>query len=67
MNWTEILANAGIPEPPGRDEAIAAARLATAERYAKHGQKRVKGNNTRKVKKVARVDYRAMRDKAKTP
>jgi hypothetical protein len=60
MNWTEILANAGIPEPPGREQAVAEAKLATAERYAKHGQKRAKGTNTRKVKKVARVDYRTM-------
>lgn len=60
MNWTEILANAGIPESPGRDEAIAAAKLVTAERHAKYGQKRAKGSNARKVKKVARVDYKAM-------
>lgn len=57
MDWTAILTNAGIPEPPGRIEAAKAARLITAARYAKFGQKRAKGTNTRKVKKVARVDY----------
>ena len=25
MNWTTILANAGIPEPPGRSETVAQA------------------------------------------
>lgn len=65
MNWTQILADAGIPEPPGREQAVEQARIDTAERYARQGRKRAKGSNTRKVKKVARVDYNAMKHNAK--
>jgi hypothetical protein len=32
MNWTEILANALIPEPPGRSEAVADAIRYSAEK-----------------------------------
>lgn len=32
MNWTEILRRAGIPEPPGREETIAAIRAQQAQR-----------------------------------
>lgn len=32
MNWTEILANALIPEPPGRPEAVADAIRHSAEK-----------------------------------
>lgn len=55
MNWTEILANAGIPEPPGREQAIADAQAITAARYAKTGgPKRARGNASRPVKQVSR-------------
>lgn len=59
MNWTEILKNAGIPESPGRIEAIKAALISIDQYYEKHGKKRAKGTNTRKVTKVARMDYKA--------
>jgi hypothetical protein len=55
MNWTEILAKAGIPEPLGRDEAIRAARLATDRRYeATGGPKPARGTNSRPVQQVSR-------------
>jgi oligoribonuclease NrnB/cAMP/cGMP phosphodiesterase (DHH superfamily) len=57
MNWTKILRDAGIPEPPGRDRAYADAAEMTAARYERDGHKRAKGSNTRKVKKMARMDY----------
>lgn len=67
MNWTQILSDAGIPEPPGRDLAIEMAIAETAARYEKVGKKRAKGSTTRKAKKVARVDYNAMKHNAKNP
>jgi len=57
MNWTKILRNAGIPEPPGSDKAYEDAAAMTAARYERNGRKRAKGSNTAKVKKVARKDY----------
>ena len=57
MNWTKILRDAGIPEPPGRDQAYEDAIAMTAARYERDGRKRAKGSNTSKVKKVARMDY----------
>ena len=57
MNWTKILQDAGIPEPPGRDQAYEDAVAMTAARYERDGRKRAKGSNTAKVKKVARKDY----------
>jgi len=51
MDWTKILADAGIPEPPGLLEAYAAAAKATAERYQRDGHKRAKGNNSQKAKR----------------
>lgn len=55
MNWTEILERAGIPEPPGREEAIAAAREVTARRYElTGGPKRARGSASRPVKQVSR-------------
>jgi hypothetical protein len=59
MDWTRILADAGIPESPGRNLAIALTELAIAERYAEQGRKRAKGTNSTKTKKVARMDYKA--------
>lgn len=38
MNWTELLRQAGIPESPGRQEAVAAALARTAERKAAASQ-----------------------------
>jgi hypothetical protein len=32
LNWTEILRRAGIPEPPGREETIAAIKAQQAQR-----------------------------------
>lgn len=34
MNWTRILAKAGIPESPGRQEAVTAAQAFTQKRKA---------------------------------
>ena len=59
MDWTRILADAGIEESPGRSLAIALAELVIAERYAEQGHKRAKGTNAAKTKKVARMDYKA--------
>lgn len=61
MDWTKILADAGIPEPPGRAEAIELAKADIAARYARTGPKRIKGSTTRKVKKVPRMNYAAAR------
>jgi hypothetical protein len=49
MNWTQMLLEAGIPEPPGRDEAYRQAALLTEERYKHNGNKRAQGSNTRKT------------------
>lgn len=57
MNWAKILRNAGIQEPPGRNQAYEEAAAMTAARYERNGRKRAKGSNTAKVKKVARKDY----------
>jgi hypothetical protein len=38
MDWTRILANAGIAESPGRPEAIAAAKVFTEKRKAAKAQ-----------------------------
>lgn len=55
MNWTKILADAGIPEPVGREQAIQDARAATAARYAATGgPKPARGSNTRPVEQVSR-------------
>ena len=35
MDWTAILHAAGISDSPGREDAIAAAKIKTAERYAR--------------------------------
>jgi hypothetical protein len=52
MNWTKILRDAGIPEPPGRDQAYKDAVAMTEFRYERDGRKRAKGSNARKPKKV---------------
>ena len=57
MDWSKILSDSGIPEPPGRDQAQEMADAVTTARYERDGRKRAKGSNTRKVKKVARMDY----------
>jgi hypothetical protein len=56
VNWTEILAAAGIPEPPGRQEAIDDTLRKVAQRYALNGghPKRKKGSNKRQVTQVSR-------------
>lgn len=38
MDWTRILADAGIAESPGRQQAIAAARIFTEKRKAAKAQ-----------------------------
>ena len=58
MNWTEILAKAGIPEPPGREEATRDARRISAERIAREGPKRAKGSNSTKAPKWNRAAKR---------
>jgi hypothetical protein len=57
MDWTKILRDAGIPEPAGREQACIEAAAVSAARYERDGHKRAKGSNTRKSKKVARMDY----------
>jgi hypothetical protein len=47
-----MLFEAGIPEPPGRDEAYKQAAILTEERYKHNGQKRAKGTNARKQAKA---------------
>lgn len=55
MNWTKILADAGIPEPIGREQAIQEAQAATAARYAvTGGPKPARGFNSRPVQQVSR-------------
>jgi hypothetical protein len=55
MDWTEILKNAGTPEPLGRDEAIRKAAKATAKRYEKEGgPTRAKGTTSRPQQQVSR-------------
>ena len=51
MDWTQMLLEAGIPEPPGRDEAYRQAALFTEERYKHKGNIRVQESNTRKNKR----------------
>ncbi len=48
-----MLLEAGIPEPPGRDEAYKQAAILTEERYKNNGHKRAKGSNTRKPAKAS--------------
>jgi hypothetical protein len=50
IDWTTILANAGIPEPPGRLEAYEAIKMANAERLADCGFKQSKGKRLAKLK-----------------
>lgn len=54
LNWTEIFERCPELEPPGYEEASAAAKVKTAERYKLHGKKRAKGSNARKVVKESR-------------
>lgn len=48
MNWTTILANAGIPDSPGRLEAIAATKAATAAKQAAKAAKKTQPKSTKK-------------------
>lgn len=52
MDWTQILLKAGIPEPPGRNEAYIEAILLTEEKCKRNGQKQAKGANGRKPAKA---------------
>ena len=55
MNWTEILARAGIPEPIGRDQAVADALQIINARYEREGgPKRAHGTNKRPQQQVSR-------------
>lgn len=55
MNWTKILADASIPEPIGRQDAVNDARRITAERYEREGgPKRAHGTNTRPQQQISR-------------
>jgi hypothetical protein len=57
LNWAKLLdpANGGPGEPPGRAEAVEAAKETTRQRYIKHGKKRAKGSVKRKEKIIPRV------------
>jgi hypothetical protein len=61
VNWTEILAAAGIPEPPGRQEAIDDTLRKVEQRNALNGghPKRKKGSNKRQVTQVSRKTLQA--------
>ena len=48
MDWAQILLKAGIPEPPGRNEAYIQAILLTEEKCKRNAQKRAKRANGRK-------------------
>ena len=52
MDWTQMMLEAGIPEPIGRNEAYRQAILLTEERYKRNGQKRAKGASARKPAKA---------------
>ena len=66
MNWTEILARAGIPESPGRLEAAAEARKVSEARYARDGgPKRARGGNSAKAPKWSRAAKREAERKQK--
>ena len=66
MDWTEILKNAGIPEPMGREEAIARTMKVVEQRYkASGGPKQAKGTTRRPVQSVSRVVLQAKERKAR--
>lgn len=55
MNWTEILARAGIPEPIGREQAIDQVLHSINQRYEREGgPKRARGTNKRPQLQVSR-------------
>lgn len=55
MNWTEILARAGTPEPIGREQAVADALQSIAARYEREGgPKRARGTNKQPQQQVSR-------------
>jgi hypothetical protein len=63
MDWARILAAAGIPEPPGREQAVAETVAKVAAKVAANGGaplKRAKGSNSRKAPKVGRKAADAM-------
>ncbi len=46
MNWTGLLAEAGIPDSPGRPEAVTAAiAYSKAKQAVRHGPKRTKAKS----------------------
>jgi hypothetical protein len=50
MNWDKILANAGIADSPGREEASVKAAAASQKRYAANGRKQAHGKGAAKPK-----------------
>jgi hypothetical protein len=48
MNWTTILRDSGIPDSPGRPEAIAAAKVATAAKQAAIAAKKTQPKGKKK-------------------
>jgi len=58
MDWTAYFKEHPELEPPGYWEAVEAAKEVTKQRYAIHGQKRAKGNNSRKPKIESRAATR---------
>ena len=65
MDWGELLdpAHGGPGEPPGRAEAVAEAKVLTAERYRVHGFKRAKGSS--KARKGDTASRNRLRDQQK--
>ena len=62
MNWTELLKpeNGGPGEPEGREKAVAAALVTTAERYKSRGMKRAKGSKKTVKNELGRPRTRAL-------
>jgi len=63
LDWTEIFKARPDLAPPGYEEACAAAKLKTAERYKIHGKKRAKGSNAAKPKQESRQAADARRSR----
>lgn len=66
MNWTKLLAQAGIPEPPGREEAVAVTLEQIREKYKRTGgPKRARGTSARKIQQVSRKELQRQERKKK--
>ena len=66
MNWTEILAKAGIPESPGRAEAIEAIRQRQEDRRRLEAHQHQEASQQTLERLAAQVDTRkAIRSKVR--